>query len=236
MKTHKEPFISVLIPTHNYAQYIRRAVDSIFAQNYSNFEIIVVDDGSTDDTEAVLKDYPSNLKYFYKTNGGIASARNYCLEKASGEYLAWVDSDDYWLPEKLYTQVNYLEAHPDCQIVFTRYENFFENGVLKNSPKMQYEIDLAAVFKHYLPSALIKKEIFEICGNFKLIIGEDFEIVTRMMIHGIDINNCIDQIYYFRCLHGHNSIVTLDYQQKDMWSNMAKNLREKIVKNSCVVL
>jgi glycosyltransferase involved in cell wall biosynthesis len=179
--------ISVLIPTYNCSQYIREAIDSVLTQNYDNLEIIVVDDGSTDNTKEVLKDYPANLKYFYKGNGGIGSTRNACLEHASGELVAWVDSDDYWLPGKLQAQLTYLEEHPDCEIVFTKFENFFER--------------------------------------------EELEIVSRMMVSGINVNHCIKDVYYRRRLHGINSIITMDYSARNLiYPSVARNFRKNILK------
>jgi glycosyltransferase involved in cell wall biosynthesis len=231
--------ISVLIPTYNCAQYIKEAIDSVLAQNYPNLEIIVVDDGSTDDTQNVVERIVGALratplrnpiKYFYKENGGIAATRNFLLSKASGEYLAWIDADDYWLPGKLHAQMTYMEEHPDCEIVFTKFENFFEHEELKDNPRFQHEINYANRTRFHFTTALMKKEAFKKSGNFMLTIGEDLEIVSRMMTSGIDVNHCIEKVYYMRRLHGINSIITMDYSVKNIiYPNLIRNLRKSII-------
>ena len=111
------PKISVIIPTYNRAHYINEAIDSALAQTYQNVEIVVVDDGSTDETRAVLKGYEDKIRYFYQDHQGISAARNFGIEKSSGQYLAFLDDDDIWFPEMLEVQVAYLEAHPEVGMV-----------------------------------------------------------------------------------------------------------------------
>jgi glycosyltransferase involved in cell wall biosynthesis len=253
MENKKEPLVSVLIPSCNCAQYIGMAIDSVLAQDYDNLEIIVVDDGSTDNTKAVVERYvetghaPSlqrkTVKYFYKENGGIASAHNYCLKKASGDYIAWVDADDYWLPGKLRTQLNYFKEHPDCRIVFTKYDNFYDNDevemVSKNNPLVQHQIRFAENNKNYLPSSLARKEVFEECGEFDETIpfGEDdTEMICRLLVFGIDMNHFLDEIFYKRRLHGKNITFTHEiasnkqFVEKFVLQNMRKNIQRSYQK------
>ena len=108
---NKSPLVSVIIPTYNRVKIVGNAIKSILAQTYNNIEIIVVDDGSTDDTKALIKsDFPM-AKYIAKPNGGQASARNLGLKHASGIYMASLDSDDLWEPSFLTKMVNALEKH-----------------------------------------------------------------------------------------------------------------------------
>lgn len=109
------PRVSVVIPAYNAAWFVRRAVDSVLAQDYRDFELLVVDDGSTDETAAILADYGDALQVVAKHNGGLPSARNAGIAAARGEYVAFLDADDWWLPTKLTRQVTLMEAQPDLQ-------------------------------------------------------------------------------------------------------------------------
>ena len=183
------PLISVMMPTYNNGKYIKQAIESIYAQNYNNMEIIVVDDGSTDNTREILNQY-KDVKYFYIEHKGISVARNMALEKSKGEYIAFLDSDDYWLPNKLNTQMQYFKDHPDCQIVFTKYENIFENEELKKNKRAMHEKAIEDTFKQYLPSTVLKKELFDKYGAFdeKFSGIEDAEFIYRISMKGININ------------------------------------------------
>lgn len=110
--------VSVIIPTYNRKEYICQAVDSILSQTYKFYEVIVVDDGSTDGTGDLLhKRYGKRIKYFYQSNQGEAAARNYAISQSSGQYIALLDSDDVWLPTKLAQQAQFFENHPNTGLV-----------------------------------------------------------------------------------------------------------------------
>jgi glycosyltransferase involved in cell wall biosynthesis len=107
------PLVSVVIPAWNAARTLPRAIDSVLAQTWARREIIVVDDGSADDSQAVLARYGDRVRVVSQANGGPSAARNRGLREARGQYVAFLDADDHWLPEKLERQVALLEAHPD---------------------------------------------------------------------------------------------------------------------------
>ena len=111
------PRVSVIIPSYNCARYLGRAIDSARAQTYKDYEILVVDDGSTDDTKDVAMQYGRKVTYLYQQNRGVSAARNHAISKASGELLAYLDADDMWYPEKLERQVAFLDAHQECGMV-----------------------------------------------------------------------------------------------------------------------
>ncbi len=108
------PLISVIIPTYNRATTLGVSVDSALGQTFKDIEVIVVDDGSEDHTREVLTRFKDRIRYISKDNGGCASARNAGLTEAKGDWIAFLDSDDVWLPKKLETQVSDLERHPDA--------------------------------------------------------------------------------------------------------------------------
>ena len=105
------PHVSVIIPAYNCDRYISKAIASVFEQTYTDYELIVVDDGSTDDTAQLIRSYGDRLNYIYQTNQGVAQARNSGLAAAQGQYIAFLDQDDLFLPYKLASQVTLLEQN-----------------------------------------------------------------------------------------------------------------------------
>jgi len=111
--------VSVIIPAYNNADLTVRTVESVLRQTYKNIEIIVVDDGSTDNTKLKLVPYTGKIKYVYKKNGGACSARNLGIRLSTGEYIGFLDCDDIYLPKKIELGIDYLEKHPDFGFVHT---------------------------------------------------------------------------------------------------------------------
>ena len=101
----RTPRVSVVIPSYNYGRYLAAAIESVLAQTYSNVEVIVVDDGSTDDSAEVLRRYGDRLRCLRQPNGGVSAARNHGIRESSGEFIAFLDADDLWHPEKLERQL-----------------------------------------------------------------------------------------------------------------------------------
>lgn len=102
------PLVSIIIPVYNGANYMREAIDSALAQTYSNIEVIVVNDGSTDNTEEIALSYGDKIRYFYKDNGGVSSALNLGIREMKGEYFSWLSHDDKYTPHKIENQVSIL--------------------------------------------------------------------------------------------------------------------------------
>jgi glycosyltransferase involved in cell wall biosynthesis len=124
----KTPRVSVLIPTYNRADMICEAIDSVLAQSFQDFEIVVIDDGSTDDTRAKLARYGDRIRYEYGPNEGAASARNRGFRAARGEYVCILDSDDQYYPHKLAMQVEHLDTRPDTVMVYSDFSAFDAQG------------------------------------------------------------------------------------------------------------
>jgi glycosyltransferase involved in cell wall biosynthesis len=114
------PLVSVVIPAYNMAEFVVEAVESVLAQTYKPIEIILVDDGSTDGTEKVLEPYRAKLTYLRQENAGVPAARNAAIERARGEFVAFLDADDYWRPDKIARQVEMFTLAPDLDLVFGR--------------------------------------------------------------------------------------------------------------------
>lgn len=112
--SNNRSLISVIIPAYNAESFVAKAIDSVLSQTYSRFEVIVVNDGSTDNTETIVKNYSdTRIRLISQKNGGLSCARNTGIRSAKGEYLAFLDADDYWMPEKLVKQIELLKQHSE---------------------------------------------------------------------------------------------------------------------------
>jgi len=113
------PEVSVIIPTYNSARYLVEAVDSVLAQTYKDFEILVIDDGSTDETESLMGNYGAAVRYIHQENEGVSAARNRGIDDSLGRYVAFLDADDTWLPNKLERQMSALKAHGEYRVCYS---------------------------------------------------------------------------------------------------------------------
>ena len=181
------PLVSVILPTYNRGWAIRAAIDSVLAQDYDPAELIVVDDGSTDDTLRLLTGYDNRLRIIQQENQGVSSARNAGIRSASGDLIALLDSDDEWLPGKLTAQVNYFNTHPEALICQTE-EIWVRNGVRVN-PGKRHRKQGGMIFERSLslclvsPSAvMMRKSLFDEVGLFdeSLPACEDYDLWLRI--------------------------------------------------------
>jgi glycosyltransferase involved in cell wall biosynthesis len=114
----KSPLISVIVPAYNTSRTIAETLDSVLAQTFEDYEVVVVDDGSPDDVaELVARSYPQ-VRLVRQENRGLAGARNTGIKEAKGEYVAFLDSDDVWLPRKLELQVEQIKTHPEADVFY----------------------------------------------------------------------------------------------------------------------
>lgn len=180
--------VSVIIPTYNRASLVTEAVDSVLAQSFRDFQLLVVDDGGTDATLEALAPHRHRLLYLRtRRNRGVAAARNLGAAATRGRWLAFLDSDDRWRPEKLARQVEFLERHPDLAICQTD-EVWIRKGVRVNPPrthrKVGGEIFLPSLERCVVsPSAvMLSKELFEEMGGFdeSLPACEDYDLWLRI--------------------------------------------------------
>ena len=122
------PKISVIIPTYNRGQYITQALESVLNQTFHDYEIIVIDDGSTDNTQEILKKFEGKIISLRQDNQGISNTRNRGINESHGVYITFLDSDDFWAPDKLEEQVKILDAYPKVGIVYARMPIINERG------------------------------------------------------------------------------------------------------------
>lgn len=181
--------VSVIICTRNRAAYIKNALESVLAQTFSNIELIIINDGSTDNTDEIIRPYADRdprIRYVQQQNIGIPRTRNKALEIARGKYIAFLDDDDMWLSEKLATQVNFMEAHPEVGLCYSRFQIYKKEGNHFKKGKLFPET-LATTFEETLdvfippPSALIRKSCLDEVGWFdpKYHFGSDFDLCLR---------------------------------------------------------
>jgi len=180
--------ISVIIPTYNRYNLTKRAIESVVAQTLQPKEIIVVDDGSTDNTKQLQKDCPQ-IKYIYRENRGVSSARNLGIKHAQCKWIAFLDSDDTWHKEKLAKQVAFHKNNPDILFSYTA-EKWIRDGKVVQIPKKYKKIgkDIFAENIEYCniapSSVLLHKKILQKVGSFdeNFTACEDYELWLRIML------------------------------------------------------
>ncbi len=185
------PTVSVIIPTYNRCAYSQEAIDSVLAQTYTDYEIIVVDDGSTDDTGEVLRQrYGDRIRYAWQENGGQALARNHGVALARGELLAFLDSDDRYLPTYLAEQVKALQSHPEYGVVACGTYLIDAAGQPRGAMKLWEEmptldIEACVIKWPFMPSVmLMHRRLYDEVGGQdpSLVPAEDWEFVLRLLL------------------------------------------------------
>jgi glycosyltransferase involved in cell wall biosynthesis len=183
------PTVSIIVPTYNSSAYIYETIDSLLAQTFKDYEIIIVDDGSTDDTQEKLKIYGDKIKYIYQSNQGPSVARNNGITLAVGKYIAFLDSDDLWLSEKLELQVNFMENNPDYGLVSCDALAFKDNQIIVQSMSKERPLKSGWVLEDLLKenflntnNVLIRRDVFNTLGMFdiNIVFSEDYEMWLRI--------------------------------------------------------
>jgi glycosyltransferase involved in cell wall biosynthesis len=224
------PLVSIIIITYNDRKYIGNAIDSALGQTYPNCEIIVVDDGSTDNTsQFIAEKFNDRVKYFWKENGGQGSARSLGLKKASGEYIQHLDSDDLLLPDKIKNQVHYLKTHPNIAFVYGRSLCFFDEDL---SSTWEHPCNLMACSGNLLNKILEYGNFVNVgqpltrsswvakVGGFDLTIrdADDYDFMLRLAYSGA-IGHFLDESVY---LYRHHRVSTNKVQMVARHSNFGQ--------------
>ena len=223
--------ISVIIPTYNRANYLREAIASMLSQTYQNFEIIVVDDGSTDKTREVVESFGERVRYFYQKNSGVGAARNKGIIESRGEYIAFLDADDIWFPEKLLFQMDIFEKFK-ADMVYACSVNAEEKRI-----RGEFKLDVTRCdvwtrnFKELFwwndiptSSVVIKKESLTKFGVFdedrSIMSAEDYDLWLRI-VSKIKIVGVREPLFYYR---DHESGISKDPASVD-------RIKETIIRN-----
>jgi glycosyltransferase involved in cell wall biosynthesis len=186
------PLVSIIVTAYNAADYISRAIESILIQSYRNFEIIVVDDGSTDNTAEIVRGFKNEpIKYFFKGNGGVASARNFGLQKSGGSFIIMLDSDDMMTPDYIASHLQGFEQHPEADMVYcddllideqdkpiriiNRPEYSNPDGIISDMFRCGFPV------VHF--KTCIRRSVFDKLGLYdeRLIVAEDYDMMRRFI-------------------------------------------------------
>ena len=244
--------VSVIIPTYNRGWILKEAVDSVLSQDCNGFELIVVDDGSTDNTQDVLYPYRGKIKVIRQENKGVSAARNKGIASSSGTYIAFLDSDDLWLPGKLEAQLEFFRNNPDALICQTE-ELWVRNGRRVNPGKRHKKIS-GFFFEKSLelcmvsPSAvMVRRELFNMAGLFdeSLPACEDYDMWLRINcrhpVYLIDIPLILkrgghnDQLSRMHSLDKYRIRSIKKLLECDLLSEDQQKLAEKVLAEKCLV-
>lgn len=222
------PRVSILMPVYNVAAYLREAMDSMLAQTYTDFELIVLDDCSPDNSAEILDTYtdPRIVRYRGEKNVGLSNVLNVGMQLARGEYIARMDSDDLSTPERLAVQVAYLDAHPEIDLCSCGMELFGakkEVWVRENNPE---DVKITALFHSPIlhASSVWRRASFERVGlrfQQEMVPAEDYDMWTRAMAAGLKLVNIPHVMYKYRI---HPSQVTM---QTDRTAKKDKEVKAK---------
>lgn len=203
------PKVSVIIPTYNRANYICEAIDSVIAQTCKDYEIIVVDDGSTDNTKDAIKKYDGKIRYIYQKNRGVAAARNAGIRQAVGRYIAFCDSDDIWLPLKLEKQLILFEENLMVGFVYcfmlVESKGALSKRILPSKPAQNFSDLLIYGAAIPLSSVVIRKEWLLEVGFFdeSMKYVEDYDLWLRILLKYKEVKYIQEPLAIWR-QHGDN--------------------------------
>lgn len=203
-------FFSVVIPLYNKANYIESTLKSVLDQTFTDYEIIVINDGSTDESEAVVRQFnDKRIQIFHQKNQGVSVARNLGIEKSTGKLIAFLDADDYWFPNHLQELAHLYHDFPDCGIYCSRYKIKTAKNHFQTPSYNAIDQSFKGIVKDYFASNMpfritwtsslaIPKEILENAGSFTpgITNGQDLELWTKIGIqYPVAVNNTITAIY-----------------------------------------
>jgi len=218
------PKVSVVVPTYNASLYIVEALESILSQTFKDFEIIVVDDGSTDNTREILKKYNGKINCYFQKNQGAVRARNSAFELSRGEFIAFLDQDDIWLADNLRKKVLFLDKNPNVPVVTSNF--MFFGDVCQKSSFVERKIfldkkigDEFIIFDTlgllleqcfmFCPTTVVRREVFRKYGGFQIEVSDDYDLFLRIS-QSSDFG-CINNVLVKKRVH--NSAATKNYSK-----------------------
>ena len=228
--------VSVVIPTYQCGRFVSQSIDSVLGQTFKNFEIIIVDDGSTDHTQEILNNYSNmnNIKIIRQSNQGPSAARNLGIRMSTGEYIAFLDADDIWLPNKLEKQIEYLEKHPKVDLIYCDSYLFNEKSTMQKtffdiSQPFSGKVLNKLFLSDFIPllTVVVRRSIFNSVGFFDETINgpEDYDLWLR-----ISRTKTIDFIHEPLAKYRVTSGLTSEQKIKRLKNEI--NVKEKALRNS----
>ena len=211
-RDNQPPLVSAIIPAYNADQFIAQAIQSVLDQTYRSYEIIVVDDGSTDKTKAILREFNGQIRCINQENRGPSAARNAGINIAQGKYICFLDADDLWTPDKLEVQIDFLERHPNIALVFSDHQDFKAGDVVSRS----FLDDKMEMFGETLVTEV------PIQSAFLKLIQENFISTPTVMLR----KTCFDEIGLF-------DENLWSVEDRDLWLRMAANFKLACLPKIC---
>ncbi|UTY25860.1 glycosyltransferase [Treponema denticola] len=245
MQDNFQPLVSIVIPVYNGSNYMREAIDSALAQTYPNIEVIVVNDGSTDNTDEIAKSYGNKIRYFSKENGGVSTALNHAIENMKGEYFSWLSHDDMYLPEKIESQINILKNLEDkTTVIYSGYKYIDEDNNILNEVRLEKLFALSELNKPLFSlfyeqlsgcTLLVHVSHFQRVGGFdtSLKTTQDYDLWFRILRNGTihyDINcNTLSRLH-----HNQETITNSQHEKNccELWIHLVDSISESEIKTS----
>lgn len=228
--------IDIILPSFNRASILDRAIQSVLTQSHQHFRLFVVDDGSTDETALVMMKYAGNEKVHYlkQENKGVSGARNFGIKNSSADWIAFLDSDDEWLPQKLAIQIKFIKEHPDLRFIHSN-EIWIRHGVRVN-PKKKFDKSNIDIFKRSLELCLIspstvmmKRELSSQHGHFdeSFTVCEDYDLWLKILA-GEEVGFISEHL--IKKYGGHDDQLSTKYPAMDFWRirSMGKLIKTNI--------
>lgn len=221
-----KPLVSIIVPVYNGEKYLGDTLKAILFQDYGKKEVIIVNDGSTDKSEEIVRSFPE-VKYIFQENSGVPVARNRGIKEAKGEFIAFSDQDDLWEPYKLTDQVNYLMEHPEMEYVISMRKTVLVEGV--HSPRwLKKELINSEKIDHSPSSLLARKSVFQKVGIFKpdLENASDVDWFFRARDAGIQ-KGVIQKVHYIKRIHQENQ----SYRVKELHNEYLQLIKQSLIRH-----
>jgi glycosyltransferase involved in cell wall biosynthesis len=221
-----DPLVSIVVPVLNGARFLGECLDSLLAQEYPAVEVVVVDDGSSDDSAAIGESF-AGVRVIRRPHEGLGPTRNAGILATTGPLVGFCDADDMWKPDKARVQVDYLQAHPSCAVVLCRQDTRIEPGV-EPPPWLvpdQVRGDLDGISP---TSGLFRREVLEHLGGFRtdMVMGTDFNLLVRTRTAGFEIA-LLDRPLRVRRIHDDNMTTRHGAAKDAMFHTVRQHLRSR---------